>query len=846
MTLKVTNHKNANTASRKVLELNDSWQFRQADKEQWYGVSVPSTNFTGLLAHGIIDNPFYRDNEAKLQWVEKEDWEYKFLFELDSEDLDYPFIDVVFKGLDTYADVYINDHLLLKANNMFVEWRENCKQWLKPGTNEIHVHFHSPIKMTMPLYKQAGFTYPAGNDKTEEKLSVYSRKAPYHFGWDWGPKFVTSGIWRPVFLEFWDQLRISDFHVQQRELSDKRAVLITNLEIYSSKNQEVELLLTTDSPNDDSLYVETQLIRLKKGVNSISSELTIDHPIRWWPLGMGAPNLYHLKAQLLKDGISLEERVVKIGLRTLEVVNQPDEHGENFFLKVNGQPFFIKGANYIPSDSFLDRVTQDKYLEVFKNAVESNMNMLRVWGGGIYEADAFYDLADEHGILIWQDFMFACSMYPGDDVFLNNVKKEAIYNIKRLRNHPSLALWCGNNEIAVGWKTWNWQKEYNYSEETCSRLTKYYDDLFHQLLPSVISELDGNRFYLPSSPISDWKGPDDMKKGNNHFWGVWHGELPFSAYETYVPRFMSEYGFQSFPELTSVKQYTIPEDWDLNSTVMLLHQKHPRGNALIKKYMESWYSPPKNFEAFLYLSQVLQAEGIKIAIEAHRRNKPFCMGTIYWQLNDCWPVASWSSVDYYGRWKALQYMVKKAYADIITSTVRYNDTLEIYVVSDQYKVSEAVLEVVTVDFFGNIIYEWKDNIKIEPNSSKVAFKASISGVTNGNDEQSCVIISRVRMDKQLLSENLHYLAIPKDLQLRKPTIEGVIKEVNGKQFIDLSTSFLAKNVMLKTKGMNTHFSDNFFDLIPGQPKTVAVEAEQPEKLGQSLEIYSLFDACTGK
>ncbi|ELR72155.1 Beta-mannosidase [Fulvivirga imtechensis AK7] len=843
MTLKVTNHKNLGATSRRILELNEGWRFRQAGKEQWHEVSVPSTNFTALLAHGLIDDPFYRDNEAKLQWIEKEDWEYRLLFELNSEDLDYPEIDIVFKGLDTYADVNVNGHLLFKANNMFVEWRENCKQWLKPGMNEIHVHFHSPIKATMPLYQQAGFTYPAGNDKTEEKLSVYSRKAPYHFGWDWGPKFVTSGIWRPVFLEFSDPLRISDFYIEQHELTDKRAVLTANLEIISGEGQEVELLLTTDSPSDDSQYIATQLIRLEKGVNSVSSEITIDHPIKWWPAGMGAPDLYHLKAQLLKDGALLDKRELKIGLRTIEVVNRPDKHGESFFIKVNEQPFFIKGANYIPSDSFPDRVTRDKHQEVFKNAVGSNMNMLRVWGGGIYEDDDFYDLADEFGILIWQDFMFACSMYPGDEAFLNNVKKEAIYNVKRLRNHPSLALWCGNNEIAVGWKTWGWQKEYNYSEETCSLLKKYYDDLFHQLLPSVIKELDGNRFYLPSSPISDWKGPDDMKMGNNHFWGVWHGELPFSAYETYVPRFMSEYGFQSFPELTSVKQYTIPEDWDLNSDVMLLHQKHPRGNALIKKYMELWYNAPKDFGAFLYLSQILQAEGIKIAIEAHRRNKPFCMGTIYWQLNDCWPVASWSSVDYYGRWKALQYFVKKAYADIITSTVRHGDTLEVYVVSDRYDASDVVLEVITVDFFGNIACESKADIKIEPNSSTVAFQAPVNSIINGNNEQSCLIISRVKEGEQTISENLYYLVMPKDLHLRKPTIEGVIKEVEGKYFVDLSTDYLARNVVLKAKGTNAHFSDNFFDLIPGQPRTVEVKVEHPEKLNESLTIYSLFDAC---
>ncbi|UII32699.1 hypothetical protein LVD17_02470 [Fulvivirga ulvae] len=843
MALKVTDKKSARANFRNVLSINEGWQFRKAGTTQWYDTTVPSTNFTDLLKHGLIDDPFYRDNETKLQWIENEDWEYQLNFEVKPEDLEYDVVNLVFDGLDTYADVYVNGTLIFKSDNMFVKWQHDCKQLLKVGSNELKLYFHSPIKVTRPLYEKAGFTYPAGNDKSDDKLSVYSRKAPYHFGWDWGPRFVTSGIWRPVYLEAWNDLEIADLYVEQNALTEKRAVITAHVEINAVESQSIDLQLSATSPEGTGVDVKKEHVSLQKGKNNISLTATISDPRRWWPNGMGEPNIYKIKVKVQKDGQTAAEKHLKVGLRTIEVINKPDGDGESFFVKVNDTPVFIKGANYIPSDSFLDRVTSEKYREVFDNAVNANMNMLRVWGGGFYENDEFYDLADERGIMIWQDFMFACSMYPGDDAFLKNVEKEAVYNVKRLRNHPSIALWCGNNEIAIGWVSWGWQKEFGYDNVTQILLKKYYNNLFHKLLPNVVKALDPEKFYLPSSPISDWKKLDDLKIGNNHYWGVWHGELPFSSYNTYVPRFMSEYGFQSFPDIDSVKKYTEQEDWDLMSPVMLLHQKHPRGNALIKKYMEEHYSQPKNFEAFLYLSQLLQAEGIKTAIHAHRRNKPFCMGTLYWQLNDCWPVASWSSVDYYGRWKALQFFVKTAYQEIIASTIQEDDHIEVFVISDSLVPQKVVLEVDVLDFSGKKVYEGRHNLNIAENSSKAVCKTTVKQLIDGKDKASHMLTARIVRDGEVIYEDNHYFVEPKAIKWKRPEIETKFRQEAGMTVIELSANVLARNVCLKASGFENNFSDNYFDLVPGRKKTVTINTDDHFGLEKDLTVYSLYDAC---
>ena len=478
----------------------------------------------------------------------------------------------------------------------------------------------------------------------------------------------------------------NDFRVK----SPKKKRFIT---LKSNKKQELTIKVTT---NEEVIYTEN--VKLEKGENDISINYSIKNPKLWWTNGLGDQNLYKIKTALLHGNNEIESNETTIGLRTIKLVQKPDEFGESFYFELNGVPVFMKGANHIPNDIFLNQVTAEIYEREVKTAAESNMNMLRVWGGGIYEDDIFYDLCDQYGILVWQDFMFACSMYPGEKDFLENIKQEAADNIKRLRNHPSIALWCGNNEIDVAWQEysdggWGWKQRYN--DEQHKEIWNNYESIFHQILPEIVKELDPDRTYWPSSPMAGSKEHSNYTStsGDMHYWGVWHGKEPFSEFRNKRARFMSEYGFQSFPELSTVKKYALPEDYDIESEVMAAHQRSGIGNLRIKEYMSWYYKEPKNFENFLYVGQLLQAEGIKYAIEAHRMDMPYNMGTLYWQMNDCWPVASWSGMDYYGNWKALQYFVKKAFNDILIIPSLSTDSLSIHIVSDRLNNLNAQLKI---------------------------------------------------------------------------------------------------------------------------------------------------------
>ncbi|PYS69255.1 MAG: hypothetical protein DMF73_15115, partial [Acidobacteria bacterium] len=566
-------------------------------------------------------------------------------------------LELVFEGLDTYSNVFLNDQLLISTDNMFRTWRVNFKRLAKPGANTLRILFRSPINEVLPVMARMNYELPAGNDQGE-KTSPHTRKAPYQYGWDWGPRFVTSGIWRPVFLEAWDDARVADLHIQTREIRADIANVTAEVEVIAAARTNATIVLN----NLTNKTVTRRSLTLTPGTNRVALNITIPHPSLWWPNGLGSHPLYTFKAQLLIKGKPIDEARIRTGLRSLELRRQRDDTGESFTFVINGVPVFAKGGNWIPADSFPSRITKDKYRKLVQSARDTNMNMLRVWGGGIYESNYFYELCDEMGILVWQDFMFGCSLYPADEAFLENVRQEAADNVKRLRNHPSIVIWVGNNEIESGWFHWGWKERFPAS------LWDDYRKIFYGVLPDVCASLDPSRPYWPSSPSSNLKDdPESQKMGDLHYWQVWHASAPFAEYEKQFPRFMSEYGFQSFPQLETVATYTEPADREVSSPVMMVHQRHPRGNQLIREYMLREYPEPKDFESFLYVSQVLQAEGIKIGAEHLRRIMPHNMGSLFWQIDDCWPVASWSSIDYTGRWKALQYYARRFYNDILIS-----------------------------------------------------------------------------------------------------------------------------------------------------------------------------------
>ena len=832
------------------LEINKNWQFRKADENKWLPAQVPGTVHTDLLTNKKIADPFYRTNERDQQWIDKVDWEYKTNFSVDNQLLQKERIELVFKALDTYADVYVNGMLLLSADNMFREWKADCKNMLKKGENEIMVHFFSPVMVDLPKLEKLGYQLPAVSDQAEigglgnKLVSIFARKAGYHYGWDWGPRFVTMGIWRSIFLQAWDSGKICDVQIIQKQVTKEEAKISAVFEIESTgtANGNISIQL-----GDKEITVTQKTISLKPGLNFIAVYFDIKNPKLWWCNGLGEPHLYLLTGMLELDGKICEKRKIKIGIRTIKVVREKDEAGKSFFFELNGVPVFAKGANYIPNDNFLPRVSTEKYEHIIESAVEANMNMLRVWGGGIYENEIFYDLCDLHGILVWQDFMFACAMYPGDEEFLNNVKREAIQNVKRLRNHSCLAIWCGNNEIDAAWSHespggWGWKER--FSEEIQNKIWQDYENIFHKMLPEVIKSYDPKTFYWPSSPLADFgvRSTDFSTSGDMHYWGVWHGKEKFSNYEKRIARFMSEYGFQSFPEFKTVKRFTVASDWDIHSKVMNAHQRSEKGNQLIKEYMGEYYIIPNEFKSMLYLGQVLQAEALKIAIEAHRRNKPYCMGSLYWQINDCWPVASWSSIDYYGRWKALHYYAKKAFQDVLISPTIDNEILKVCIISDRLESLNATLVLKLKDFSGNV--KWQENIavNIAANSSKSFYESTVEELVKNVSKKGIFFRVSLIQDDIVFSENVLYFLPTKDLDLPEPNITTSITKYDEGYRIKLISNKLVKNVFLYFEEIDGFFSDNYFDLLPGEDVKIDFLCKKDwENISNYLKLKTIRD-----
>lgn len=829
-------------------EIKSNWQFRQAGETEWMKATVPGTVHTDLLANNKIEDPFYRLNEHDLQWIDKVDWEYKTTFLIDENTLKRDKIELDFKGLDTYADVLINGKPVLSADNMFREWTVNIKNVIKEGENEIHILFRSPINEGIKKYDAQGYVIPvSGNDLAEigqveggKMVSIYTRKAGYHFGWDWGPRLVTSGIWRPIFIHAWDEANIENVQIIQNNVSDNEASLTAKIEVNAAKKGNATLSIL----NENAVLASAN-VSLKKGMNTFPVDFKIENPKLWWTIGLGDQHLYNLTTELTIDGRKVSQET-RIGIRTLELIRDKDDDGTSFYFKLNGHPVFMKGANYIPNDVFLPRVSDENYQTVIETAKNSNNNMLRIWGGGIYENDIFYDLCDEAGILVWQDFMFACAMFPGDEAFLENVKQEAIDNVKRLRNHPSIGLWCGNNEILAAWKGWGWEKaEREKSEENADKIWQAYVDIFHKTLPQVVEQYDPQRSYWGSSPSSGLGVPADLVNGDEHYWGVWWGKEPFETYATHLPRFMSEYGFQSFPEISTVKKYATPDDYDIFSEVMKSHQRSSIGNGTIEYYMLKEYNRPKDFESFLYVNHVLQAEGIKFGLEGHRRAMPFCMGSLYWQINDCWPVASWSSTDYYQKWKALQYYVKKGFSQVLVSPYEDDLKFKVGIVNDRLEPLNAELRLRLVDFNGKVIWENASLVEIHANSSEDYFDVNKweYRYKYRRELNEMVFTAELVENGNVLSRNYYYFLPYKQLKIPSPTVSYSVAKTETGFDITLETNQLAKNIYLQIGDEEGFFSDNYFDLLPNEKVTVQLKTKlNQENLNKVLTLRTLNDA----
>ncbi|MEG1544252.1 MAG: glycoside hydrolase family 2 protein [Tannerellaceae bacterium] len=835
-------------------QLDKGWTFKQVRGNNWYPAQVPGVVHTDLIANGIIEDPFFRLNERGVQWVDKEDWEYKTALNISPDILNKDNIELDFKGLDTYADVYVNDSCVIRADNMFREWTVNIKGLIRKDGNELRVYFHSPIKVDLPKFNAIPYPVEAGNDQSEngglldKKLSIVARKAGYHYGWDWGPRLVTSGIWRPVSLIGWNDARIENVQYIQEKVTAKRADIKARVEVIADKDGDATLTISALGVKESW----TAKAHVQKGTNLIETNLTVLNPKLWWTAGLGEAYLYPFTATLTMDGQTADTETTKLGLRSLRVVNEKDADGHSFYFELNGVKVFAKGANYIPQDNFLPRVTPEKYKKTILDAVAVNMNMLRVWGGGIYENDLFYDLCDEHGILVWQDFMFACSTYPAGEAILKSIREEAIDNVVRLRNHPCIAIWCGNNEIHTAWFNWGWMKKYE-KLGVLDELRRDYKAIFHGVLPEVVKAYDPTAFYLPSSPYG---GNPDAKcesgetlwnpNGDAHYWGVWHAKDSIANYNNIRARFFSEYGFQSFPEYQSVLRYA-PEERDHNiySDVMMAHQRGgSHANGLIEWYLLNEYRKPKDFQNLLYMGQLLQGDAIKTAIEAHRRDMPYCMGTLFWQHNDCWPVASWSSRDYYGRWKAQHYFSKKAFGDILVSPIAKDDRLEVYIVSDRLKAVKGILDVRVMDLRGQVLFEKTMSITLPANASRMQFAAPIASLLSGRSKQEVVVNARFteKNGSEVVTNN-YFFSRYKDIDFPKANIRtNSVAQGDGFD-VTVTSDVFARGVFLSINGIENFFSDNYFDLLPGVPVTIHVTTPLDKATFDSqLRTESISDA----
>ena len=830
-----------------VKNLHEGWKFRQARLTNWYPATVPGVVHTDLLQNKIIEDPFFRLNERGLQWIDKEDWVYETCFTLAADMMRKENMELVFEGLDTYADVYLNDECILKADNMFRRWSIPVRQYIREENNILKVYFHSPVKIDVPKWDALPYQYPASNDQSEngglfnKKISIFARKAGYHYGWDWGPRLVTSGIWRPVYIRAWSDLRINDVFIEQKEVGAGRAVIAGHVELDADKDMNGVLVTITDEVTGRVLG-EWQA-DLKRGTNRVTVDFVLHKPKLWWSNGLGEPFLYRFRTDIIAGGELLDSKTERVGIRSLKVVHQPDKDGHTFYIELNGRPVFAKGANYIPSDNFLPRVTPENYKRTILDAAGVNMNMLRVWGGGIYENDVFYDLCDEYGIMIWQDFMFACSMYPAEGALLDNIHQEAVDNVKRLRNHACIALWCGNNECQDAWLGWGWKCEIErQNKEYADKIWAQYRQQYHVTLPGVVREYAPGTFYWPSSPFAFEGEMSGTTDGDRHYWSVWHGKAPISDYDSEKSRFFSEYGFQSFPEFESVKRYApYPEDWDIRSEVMMSHQRGgDHANGLIETYLLNEYKKPRDFRAFLYMNHVLQGDAIKTAIESHRRQMPYNMGTLFWQHNDCWPVASWASRDYYGRWKAQHYYVRKAYDDILISSVVEGDDLKVYAVSDRLENTSGRLQLQVCQFDGTVAHHWDKSVGISGNDSRVCFSAPLAKLLEGADRGTVYVRVDYTDKSGRVYHNNYCLGKQKDMDYPKVDLQTEVRSIEGGYEVMVSADKFARAVCLSVADNESVYSDNYFDVQPKSSVQVQVRTRlSAEAFNGSLRLTCL-------
>ena len=888
------------------LSLCGGWEFRRADggngavggdnvDDAWRPARVPGTVHTDLLDNGLIPDPFFGDNESRVRWVSECDWEYRRMFSASVEMRGRESVSLVCDGLDALAEVSLNGAALGRADNMHRQWRWDVRDALRADGNELRVLFRSPLAYVSR--RQAARPMP-GVDAAIPG-GPHLRKAACHFGWDWGIQAPTVGVWRDIRLEGRDGAKLSDVYLRQKH-SGGAATVLAEVAVEHWSGAVPVAKMKVSAPSGESLESSAPVGDVAgRGGETTALSVRVDRPELWNPNGLGGPGerpLYEVVVWLERAGRVLDRKDFRVGLRTIALRREPDEWGESFEFVVNGQPMFAKGANWIPPDAFIPRADGGRLEQLVRAAAESNQNMLRVWGGGVYESERFYDLCDRLGILVWQDFPFACGVYPLDDAgFVENVRREAEDNARRIRHRACLALWCGNNEMEEGWAHWGWDfpgKSFGDGSDNgsgdgpgtdsdsrpqkpqawaglsdseaaaLSATTKAaYDEFFHRTLPGWMARLDPDTPYWPSSPSSGapfFVAPRGEASGDAHYWEVWHGRRPFSAYRGRFPRFMSEFGFQSLPPLETVRAFADESEWNIASYAMDFHQRSPSGNAAMLSQMADNFLLPPDFAGQVWLSGVLQAEGIRAGVEHWRRNMRRVGGTLYWQLNDCWPGASWSSLDYFGRWKALHYATRRFYAPLLLCVEDAPPRMTAHLCNDRRAewTGEFRWSLETTD--GDVLRSGREAVRVGALSSVPIAALDFGGEVNDDNRRGVVFVAELResgTDGSDGTEALCRQVVPfvpnKHLQLSDPGLSVQASDAgsggdgrDGRVAVTVSAESLARFAELKLPGRDVVFSDNYFDIPAG--RSVRVECPLPEgmtvgEFERGLEVRSLWE-----
>lgn len=809
------------------VNLGGAWRMREADSQTWHSAHVPGSVYADLMADGTMPDPFWRENELGAFERMKKDYVYQRTFTVSEAQLAHAHVELVCEGLDTLAHVSLNGREIAFADNMHITWVWNVKEQLHAGENTLEIRFDSPILYCAKKAEEA----PGWESSDATPGFRHLRKAHCMFGWDWGPRLPDAGIWRPIFLRTWDTARLENALMLQAHHDGVVDVTI-HPEIAGESAWSAEIT----APDGEVIIIPE--------TTAAEQVITIEHPQLWWPNGLGKQPLYRVTVRLATG----DTRTWRIGLRTMTVSREKDEWGEEFCHVVNGMKVFAMGADYIPEDNILARVTPERTRRLLEDCKAANFNAIRVWGGGYYPDDAFYDICDELGLMVWQDLMYACAFYDLTPDFERSIRVETHQNVARLRHHASLALICGNNEMEmfmagansalINHRTWEFVPTYPH------HITDYVK-MFEYILPAIVKETAPQTYWWPASPSSggNFDAPNDENRGDNHYWDVWHGEKPFTEYRKFFFRYASEFGFQSFPCLKSVEQFTLPDDRNIFSRVMERHQRNQAANGKILSYLSQTFRYPNSFDDLLYASQLMQAEAIRYGVEHWRRNRGRCMGAIIWQLNDIWPVASWASIDYYGRWKALHYAAKRFFAPVMISAEEEGELSQNPKINEYHpapleksfrlNVCNETLRDVTGEVVwalrtpdGAIVRQNQQTLTIPAMSAKWLDKVDCADASLTGHYISFAFV----VDNVAVSEGTCIFCAPKHFEFVDPRLTV---ETRGDTLLVTSHAY-AKQVWLESEDADLLLDDNAFDMNPGT-KVVRVVRGTAEKVrGRSV------------